>query len=72
MDNWTSPTSFMEVVDGPQEWIGSRISFDLKRDGEYAVVFFKHEGWKEPTECLCLNHLPDFVLVLVILLMLDQ
>ncbi|MEP6619756.1 MAG: SRPBCC domain-containing protein [bacterium] len=36
-----------EVVDGPQEWIGTTVSFDLKQDGEYAIVLFNHHDWKE-------------------------
>ena len=39
-----------EVIDGPNEWIGTRISWDLRQDGDSAIVLFKHEGWKEPVE----------------------
>jgi hypothetical protein len=39
-----------DVVDGPEEWIGTTISFELKQDGEYSIVLFKHQGWKEPVE----------------------
>ena len=39
-----------EVVDGPAEWIGTRIRFDLKRDGERTIILFRHEGWREPVE----------------------
>jgi uncharacterized protein YndB with AHSA1/START domain len=39
-----------QVVDGPADWIGTRISFDLKQDGDYAIILFKHEGWREPNE----------------------
>ena len=39
-----------QVVDGPEEWIGTRISFDLEQRGDWAIVLFKHEGWKEPVE----------------------
>ena len=39
-----------EVIDGPAEWIGTRISFDLKQEDDYAIVLFKHMGWKEPVE----------------------
>ena len=39
-----------EVLDGPVEWIGTRISFDLRQEGDYCVVLFKHHGWKEPVE----------------------
>jgi uncharacterized protein YndB with AHSA1/START domain len=39
-----------QVVDGPEEWIGTKISFDLKQDGDFTIVLFKHQGWKEPVE----------------------
>jgi uncharacterized protein YndB with AHSA1/START domain len=39
-----------QVVDGPQDWIGSKVSFELKQEGEQTTVLFKHEGWKEPSE----------------------
>jgi len=39
-----------QVVEGPEDWIGSRISFDLKQEGEQATVLFKHQGWKEQSE----------------------
>jgi Activator of Hsp90 ATPase homolog 1-like protein len=39
-----------QVVGGPEEWIGTKISFDLKQEGDYVIVLFKHQGWKEPVE----------------------
>ena len=39
-----------EVVEGPEEWIGTTVSFDLKQEGDYAIVLFKHQGWREPVE----------------------
>lgn len=39
-----------EVVDGPEEWIGTRVIFDLKQEDEFAIVLFKHTGWREPSE----------------------
>jgi uncharacterized protein YndB with AHSA1/START domain len=39
-----------KVVDGPDEWIGTKVSFELKRSGEFTAVLFKHEGWKQPVE----------------------
>jgi uncharacterized protein YndB with AHSA1/START domain len=39
-----------QVVDGPAEWIGTKVSFDLKQAGGHAIVLFKHQGWKEPVE----------------------
>jgi uncharacterized protein YndB with AHSA1/START domain len=37
-----------QVVDGPEEWIDTRISFDLQQEDDWAIILFKHEGWKEP------------------------
>ncbi len=39
-----------QVVDGPEEWIGTTVSFDLDRRGDWTILLFKHEGWKEPVE----------------------
>lgn len=39
-----------QVVGGPEEWIGTKVSFDLKQDGDYTILLFKHAGWKEPVE----------------------
>jgi uncharacterized protein YndB with AHSA1/START domain len=39
-----------QVVDGPKEWIGTKVHFALKQDGDYSIVLFKHQDWKEPGE----------------------
>ncbi len=39
-----------EVVDGPKEWVGTKVSFDLKQEDDWAIILFKHEGWREPVE----------------------
>ncbi|MBY8870582.1 SRPBCC domain-containing protein [Micromonospora sp. PLK6-60] len=39
-----------EVVDGPPEWIGTTVRWDLRRDGDWTIVLFAHEGWREPVE----------------------
>ena len=39
-----------EVVDGPSEWLGTKVSFDLRQDREFTSILFKHQGWKEPVE----------------------
>jgi hypothetical protein len=39
-----------QVVDGPEEWLGTTISFDLRQEGAWTIVLFKHQGWKEPVE----------------------
>jgi len=43
-----------EVVDGPEEWIGTKVVWDLKQEGEYTIILFQHQGWKEPVEFM--NH----------------
>lgn len=39
-----------QVVDGPAEWIGTQVGFDLRQEGEYTIVLFNHQGWREPVE----------------------
>jgi uncharacterized protein YndB with AHSA1/START domain len=39
-----------QVVEGPAEWIGTQVGFDLKQEDDYCIVLFKHQGWKEPVE----------------------
>jgi uncharacterized protein YndB with AHSA1/START domain len=39
-----------ECVDGHEEWIGTRIAFEIRRDGEQVKVCFSHSGWRELTE----------------------
>jgi hypothetical protein len=39
-----------QVAEGPPEWIGTRVSFDLKQEGDWTLILFKHQGWKEPVE----------------------
>ena len=37
-------------VQGPDEWVGTTISFDLRENGDETVVVFAHAGWREPVE----------------------
>jgi Activator of Hsp90 ATPase homolog 1-like protein len=39
-----------QVIDGPEEWVGTKISFDLKQNDDWTIVLFKHAGWKQPVE----------------------
>ncbi len=36
------------VVDGPEEWIGTTVTWDLAQDGDHTIVLFRHLGWREP------------------------
>ncbi len=38
------------VVEGPEEWLGTTIDWDLRQDGDWTIVLFKHQGWREPVE----------------------
>jgi uncharacterized protein YndB with AHSA1/START domain len=39
-----------QVIAGPEEWVGTKIIWDLRKEGDYIVIFFKHQGWREPVE----------------------
>jgi uncharacterized protein YndB with AHSA1/START domain len=54
------------VVDGPAEWIGTTVEFDLRQDGDYTVVLFAHRGWREPVEFMhhCSTKWASFLLSL--------
>jgi uncharacterized protein YndB with AHSA1/START domain len=39
-----------EVVDGPEEWIGTHIRWELTREDDFTIVLFRQEGWKEAGE----------------------
>jgi uncharacterized protein YndB with AHSA1/START domain len=43
-----------EVIDGPEEWVGTTIGWDISTVGDYTIVLFKHEGWREQVEFM--NH----------------
>lgn len=37
-----------QCISGPDEWIGTEISFNLKDEGE-TVIYFQHKGWLAET-----------------------
>lgn len=39
-----------EIVDGPAEWVATTVSFDLRQDGDWTILLFRHAGWREPVE----------------------
>ena len=39
-----------QVIAGPDEWIGTKVSWDLRQESDYAIVLLKHQDWKEPVE----------------------
>jgi uncharacterized protein YndB with AHSA1/START domain len=38
------------VVDGPAEWVGTTIHWELSQDGDWTIVLFAHRGWAEPVD----------------------
>jgi uncharacterized protein YndB with AHSA1/START domain len=36
--------------EGPPEWIGTDVTFDLYQDGDYTILLFGHRNWREPVE----------------------
>lgn len=41
-----------QVKEGPDDWLGTEISFDLKREDDYTIVMFAHRKWAEPSESM--------------------
>ena len=39
-----------EVVDGPEEWIGTHVDWELLQADDRTTVLFRHLGWREPVE----------------------
>jgi uncharacterized protein YndB with AHSA1/START domain len=37
-------------VEGPSEWVGTSLIFDLKTADDQTVVLFSHADWREPVE----------------------
>lgn len=35
------------VSDGPAEWVGTTVDWRLTQEGEWTIVMFAHEGWRE-------------------------
>lgn len=35
---------------GPEEWVGTDVTFDLTQDGEYIIVIFGHRNWRKVAE----------------------
>ncbi len=37
-------------VEGPDEWVGTKLAFDLTPKDDETVVLFTHADWREPVE----------------------
>lgn len=47
-----APTHHVEwrCVQGPEEWVGTHLTFDLKPSDGETVLLFTHADWREPVE----------------------
>ena len=39
-----------QCVDGPAEWIGTAITFDLSQQDDQIIIIFGHRNWREAIE----------------------
>ena len=39
-----------KFIDGPKEWIGTEVVFDLHQEENYTIVLFSHINWSEEVE----------------------
>jgi uncharacterized protein YndB with AHSA1/START domain len=62
------------VVEGPEEWVGTTIEWDLRQDGDYTIVLFTHRGWAESGEFMhhCSTKWAAFLLSLKALVETDE
>lgn len=35
---------------GPEEWVGTDVTFELSRDGDQTLIVFGHRNWREAVE----------------------
>ena len=38
------------ITSGPEEWIGTDVTFELKQDGDHTLVTFGHKNWREAVD----------------------
>lgn len=39
-----------EVIQGPPDWVGTRVIWDLTPEGDGTTIRFKHQGWREQVD----------------------
>jgi uncharacterized protein YndB with AHSA1/START domain len=39
-----------ECITGDEEWVGTRVAFDLSRQGDQTLLRFVHSGWRKVTD----------------------
>ncbi len=46
----SASTVAWSCVEGPSEWVGTCVSFDVASEGEESVVRFSHRNWRASTD----------------------
>lgn len=41
-----------KVKQGPPDWIGTDLHFNLKKEGDFVILQFAHKNWQESTESM--------------------
>ncbi len=59
-----------QVTDGPKEWIGTKVIWELTPEGAGTTIRFKHQGWREQVDFMghCSTKWATFLLSLKSLL----
>jgi hypothetical protein len=59
-----------QCIDGPAEWVGTRVDFVLKESDSETVLVFTHANWKDPVEFMhhCSTKWAQFLIGLKLLL----
>jgi hypothetical protein len=39
-------------ISGPEEWVGTELTFDLSQQADYAVILFGHRNWRAASELM--------------------
>lgn len=39
-----------EVIEGPEDWVGTKVIWDLAPEGKGTTIRFKHAGWREQVD----------------------
>ena len=46
-----SPDSLhWECADGPADWIGTKVAFNITKEDDQSIMIFSHSGWEEQSE----------------------
>ena len=55
---------------GPEEWVGTEVTFQLSQEGDYVLILFGHRNWREPVDFMahCSMKWATFLLSLMALL----